>query len=402
MTSKKLKLTELVGLSLRSFRAKPQRAALTILGMSIGIATVIVLVSLGYGLQFILIGQLMTTEDSLITMEISYPSESNLTIEPDSLEALKNFPNVAEISPVAEFPGEISTEGASSLLIDTRIVDSAYFRLAGILPNVGTALNTTDGTIVSGQILTALGAPMDISALGQMFAITVLYQAADTSTITDIAIPKPFSLQGIILDDAMSPTAIINVSSLSKKPPFFRKVLVKAENVDVLETLRDRLLEEGFSVSARIDLVTQARQITNIITIVLGAFGVTALIVSAIGMFNTMTVGFLERIYEVGILKSIGATDADVRYLFLVESSLMGFFGGLCGVILGVGLGGIFNIVLSFVAVKYGGSAIDLFLTPVWFMVVILVFSAFIGFVAGWVPAHKAAKLSPKEAFDRR
>jgi putative ABC transport system permease protein len=402
MTSKKLKLTELVGLSLRSFRAKPQRAALTILGMSIGIATVIVLVSLGYGLQFILIGQLMTTEDSLITMEISYPSESNLTIEPDSLEALKNFPNVAEISPVAEFPGEISTEGASSLLIDTRIVDSAYFRLAGILPNVGTALNTTDGTIVSGQILTALGAPMDISALGQMFAITVLYQAADTSTITDSAIPKPFSLQGIILDDAMSPTAIINVSSLSKKPPFFRKVLVKAENVDVLETLRDRLLEEGFSVSARIDLVTQARQITNIITIVLGAFGVTALIVSAIGMFNTMTVGFLERIYEVGILKSIGATDADVRYLFLVESSLMGFFGGLCGVVLGVGLGGIFNIVLSFVAVKYGGSAIDLFLTPVWFMVVILVFSAFIGFVAGWVPAHKAAKLSPKEAFDRR
>lgn len=402
MASKKLKLTELVGLSLRSFRAKPQRAALTILGMSIGIATVIVLVSLGYGLQFILIGQLMTTEDSLITMEISYPSESNLTIEPDSLEALKNFPNVAEISPVAEFPGEISTEGASTLLIDTRIVDSAYFRLAGILPNVGTALDTTDGTIVSGQILTALGAPIDISALGQMFDITVLYQAADTSTITDSAIPKPFSLQGIILDDAMSPTAIINVSSLSKEPPFFRKVLVKAKNVDVLETLRDRLLGEGFLVAARIDLVTQARQITNIITIVLGAFGVTALIVSAIGMFNTMTVGFLERIYEVGILKSIGATDADVRYLFLVESSLMGFFGGLCGVVLGVGLGGIFNIVLSFVAVKYGGSAIDLFLTPVWFMVVILVFSAFIGFVAGWVPAHKAAKLSPKEAFDRR
>jgi len=402
MTSKKLKLTELVGLSLRSFRAKPQRAALTILGMSIGIATVNVLVSLGYGLQFILIGQLMTTEDSLITMEISYPSESNLTIEPDSLEALKNFPNVAEISPVAEFPGEISTEGASTLLIDTRIVDSAYFRLAGILPNVGTALDATDGTIVSGQILTALGAPIDISALGQMFAITVLYQEADTSTITDVAIPKPFSLQGIILDDAMSPTAIINVSSLSKEPPFFRKVLVKAKNVDVLETLRDRLLGEGFLVAARIDLVTQARQITNIITIVLGAFGVTALIVSAIGMFNTMTVGFLERIYEVGILKSIGATDADVRYLFLVESSLMGFFGGLCGVVLGVGLGGIFNIVLSFVAVKYGGSAIDLFLTPAWFMVVILVLSAFIGFVAGWVPAHKAAKLSPKEAFDRR
>jgi len=402
MIPKKLKVAELFGLSLRTFRTKPQRAILTILGMSIGIATVLILVSLGYGLQYILIGKLMTTQDSLITMEISYPSETNLTIKPASLEDLKNSSDVAEVSPVAEFPGEISTEGASGLLIDTRIVDSAYFRLAGILPTVGVALDGKDGTIVSSQILTALGAPTDASALGKMFDITVLYQEEDTSTVTDVASSAPFSLQGIISDDAMAPTAIVLASSLSKDPPFFRKVLVKAKNVDVLETLRDRLLGEGFLVSARIDLVTQARQITNIITIVLGVFGITALIVSAIGMFNTMTVGFLERIYEVGILKSIGATDRDVRNLFLVESSLMGLFGGLGGVVIGLGLGSIFNIVLSAVAVNYGGSAIQLFVTPVWFVTVIIVFSVFIGFISGWLPARRASKLSPKEAFNKR
>ena len=115
MPDKKLKLRELLSLSFRTFRTKPQRAFLTILGMSIGMATVLLLVSLGYGLQYILIGRLITTEDSLITMEISYPSESNILITGIVLDKLKTYENVSEISPIAEFTGEISENGKSSL-----------------------------------------------------------------------------------------------------------------------------------------------------------------------------------------------------------------------------------------------------------------------------------------------
>lgn len=403
LASNKLIFKEMISLSLRTFRTKPQRAFLTIMGMSVGIATVLLLVSLGYGLQYILIGKLMTTQDSLVSMEISYPSESNILIKKPLLETLRGYEHVAEVSPIAEFPGEISENGNSGILIDTRIVEPSYFRMTGLLPTIGSAPTDTEpGLVASSQTLIPLGLTADATSLNKSLAFKIFYQDDKSNTSEEVSSIVPIAIKGIINDESMAPTTIILANSLSKEPPFYSKVLVKAANVDVLEALRDRLLGEGFLVSARIDLVTQARKITNIITIILGVFGVTALIVSAIGMFNTMLVGFLERIYEVGILKSIGATDRDVRNLFLVESSLMGFLGGVGGILIGVGGGMVLNFALSFFASRFGGDSIQLFLTPWGFVGLILIFSIVIGFVSGWWPAHRAAGLSPKEAFARK
>ena len=402
MYNQQLKFHELIVLSFRSFRTKPQRAFLTIMGMSIGIATVLLLVSLGYGLQYILIGKLMTTQDSLVTMEISYPTESNVLIKKSLLDNIRTYPDVAEVSAVADFPGEVSATNTSSLLIDTLVVEPSYFRLTGTLPNIGKALGDTPGIVVSSQTLVALGLPADITSLNKLFNIKISYPKDDLNATEESFPSTPTPLQGIISDDSMSPTAIVYSNMFTKEPPYYRKALVKAKNVDVLEALRDKLIADGFLVSARIDLITQARKITNIITIILGVFGITALIVSAIGMFNTMLVGFLERIYEVGILKSLGATDKDVRNLFLVEASFMGLLGGAGGVIIGFGLGKLFNFLLSFVATRFGGKSFDLFATPLWFVLLIMVFSVIIGFVSGWWPAHRAAGLSPKEAFNKR
>lgn len=399
---KRLKFKEMLSLSFRNFRTKPQRIILTIAGMSIGIATVLFLVSLGYGLQYILIGKLITTEDSIISMEISYPTESNILIKKPILDNLKTYEDVAEISPVAEFPGEIGESSESGLLIDTRIVDSAYFRLSGLLPDAGKSGAEEDSLIISSQTLVPLGFPMDESSLGKNLNLKVFYQNDDNNTFEEVESIKPLVIKGIISDESMAPTAIVLASSLSKEPPFYNKIFVKAKNIDVLERLRDKFIEEGFLVSARIDLVTQARKITNILTIVLGVFGVTALIVSAIGMFNTMLVGFLERIYEVGILKSLGATDYDVRNLFLVESSVMGLLGGVFGIILGVGGGKLLNVLISVFSLKFGGGEIKLFLVPWWFIMFILILSVFIGFISGWWPSHRAVGLSPKEAFSKR
>lgn len=403
MYGKRLKLSELLSLSLRTFRTRPQRAILTMMGMSVGIATVLLLVSLGYGLQYILIGKLITTEDSLTTMEISYPSESNLVIKKPLLDKIKTYENVAEISPIAEFPSEISEKGSSGLLVGTRIVEPAYFRLSGTLPSIGVLpADQEKGLVISSQTLTALGLNIDESSLNRFLSFKVSYQDDKNNTSEEATSIEPIKITGIINDQSMAPLTIIFSNSLSKEPPFYSKLLVKAKNIDVLEGLRDKLLGEGFLVAAHIDLVTQARKITNIITIILGVFGITALVVSAIGMFNTMLVGFLERIYEVGILKSLGATDYDVRNLFLVEASIMGLLGGVGGITVGIGGGKILNLLLSILATKFGGKSIELFLIPWWFILLILAFSIFIGFVSGWWPAHRAAGLSPKEAFTKR
>jgi len=403
MPNKKLKLNELLSLSFRTFKNKPQRAILTILGMSVGIATVLLLVSLGYGLQYILIGKLMTTEDSLVTMEASYPSESNIYIKKSLLEIIKTYEDVSEVSPIAQFSGEMSKGDQSSLLIDTLIVEPSYFRLSGSLPTMGKIpTNKEPGIVISSQTLVPMNLAVDESSINKMIGFKIFYQDNITGTYEESYSKEPLKISGIINDESMVPTAIIFADALTVEPPFYSKVLVRADNTEVLEKLRDKLQGEGFLVSARIDLVTQARKFTNIITIILGVFGVTALVVSAIGMFNTMLVGFLERIYEVGILKSIGATDYDVRNLFLVEASIMGLMGGVGGILIGVGGGKILNLLLSFLSTRFGGDSISLFMTPWWFIGLILAFSVLIGFVSGWWPAHRAAGLSPKEAFTKK
>lgn len=403
MQNKKLKLNELFSLSFRSFRNKPQRAILTILGMSVGIATVLLLVSLGYGLQYILIGKLMTTEDSLVTMEISYPTESNIFIKKNTLDNIRTYEEVAEVSPVAEFSGEMTLSDGSSILIDNSIVEPSYFRLSGSLPSIGKIPTEKDsGIVITSQTLAPMNLPADASSLNKETNFTIFYQDYTENTYRETKTKMPQRISGIIEDESMVPAAILFSSSLEEEPPFYTKALVRAKNTEVLEPLRDKLQNDGFMVSARIDLVTQARKFTNIVTIILGVFGITALIVSAIGMFNTMLVGFLERIYEVGILKSIGATDYDVRNLFLVESSIMGLMGGLGGIIIGVGGGNMLNLLITIFSRQFGGDSIKLFMTPWWFIGLILIFSIMIGLLSGWWPAHRAAGLSPKEAFTKR
>lgn len=409
MADSKLSFKELFHLSLRTFRVKPVRAILTVFGMSVGIGTVIFLVSLGYGLQYILIGRLVTTEESLITMEVSYPSETGLSINRERVEALKLLPGVAAVSPVAEVSGEVSFGGVPGLVF-VRVVEPDYFKLTGTLTGIGRPLapEETHGAVLSSQTFVLAGATASTSKgvlahyVGQPIGVKLFYLDERGGDSSEASSTEPILIQGIITDDLAPPLVIVAPSAFAAPPPLYQRALVKALDIDTVESLRDTLIDEGFLVSARIDLVNQARKIMNTITLVLGVFGVTALIVSSIGMFNTMIVGFLERIYEVGILKSIGATDTDVRNLFLMESCIMGVLGGTGGILFGVVGGKVMNTVLSFAAERLGGEAFDLFITPLWFVLLVLGLSIFIGLISGFWPAHRAAGLSPKEAFVKR
>lgn len=396
----RLSAFDLIKLSLRVFRAKPLRTTLTVLGMALGIGAVLILVSLGYGLQYILIGRLVTTEDSLKSLEVFYPPEANLNITLKNLDVIKNIPGVEEISPIAELTGEIKFKEVSGLAL-FKIINQNYFRLSGLLLDVGQPLASQEekGIVASSQTLKLVDLPSDESSLGKEFSLKIFYPQGESGEVEELNIKESFLLRGIVKDDLQPPFILFPSQFFPKEPPFFSAVWAKAKNINLLEPVRDSLIENGFVISARIDLVKQAKKIMNIITIVLGVFGVASLVISAIGMFNTMVVGFLERIYEVGIIKSLGATDKDVRNLFLAESMIMGFAGGLGGIILGVGTGKLFNFGLGLLAQRLGGKAFDLFIAPPWFLIIIFVSSILIGVISGLWPAKRAAQLSPKEAF---
>lgn len=390
-------------LSLRNFRVKPTRIALTVFGMSIGFGVVVFLVSLGYGLQYILIGNLVTTQDSLVTMNISYPSEANLYFTHASIDALAGLAGVTEVSPINSSSGEAAVPNHNPALISTQVAHSDYFRLAGTAPNVGSIFSTTTpGIVVTSQTLALMGLPTTTAALGTPIDLHISYEDDLHGTTTEASTRSPLPIVGIIEDDTQVPLAIVAPETLTAPPQFYQSVLVKARDLNAVEQVRNELLDKGYVVSARIDLVNQARQITNIITIVLGVFGITALIVSAVGMFNTMIVSLMERTYEVGILKSLGATDANVRNIFLVESACMGAMGGTGGVLLGVIISQVINLGLNLLAEHFGSKPIRLFITPLWFVGLTIGLSIIIGLASGFWPAHRASKLSPKEAFIRK
>ena len=115
-------------------------------------------------------------------------------------------------------------------------------------------------------------------------------------------------------------------------------------------------------------------------------------------MFNTMTISLLERTREVGILRALGATGRDVWLIFLFESVSMSIFAGILGILLGFFLSSTSNYVINIIAVRFGGEAVSLFSAPLWLHIAIMSIALLVGFVTGFYPAHRAAKLNPLEA----
>jgi putative ABC transport system permease protein len=296
----------------------------------------------------------------------------------------------------------MSVNGGSPGIIPLmRIVRPTYFDYAGVTPDIGSMWTEKDpGIVLSSQALRLLRLTADKSILGQEVSGNVYYPNADGTT-EEVSIAK-INIRGVISDENEPPLAYIPYSAVSKEPTIFKSMLIKAKNIDFVVPLRDNLEKDGFLISAKIDLVNQARKITNAITISLMVFGVAALIVSAIGMFNTMIVGFLERIYEVGVMKSLGATDNDIKNLFLMESFVIGFLGGAAGIIIGMSAGWGMNFLMSTLSQKLGSKALTLFITPSWFILATLALSSLIGLISGFFPARNASLLSPREAFVRK
>ena len=150
----------------------------------------------------------------------------------------------------------------------------------------------------------------------------------------------------------------------------------------------------GFKTQYVGDTVSQIEQIFNVFKIILGSFGLIALIVASLGMFNTLTISLLERMKEVALMKILGTQRRDIAKLFMFESLIFGAIGGILGIILGVVAGQIFNLFLNQYAIRSGGDAVRIFYYPIWFMLAILLFALAVGVLTGIYPSRRAAKVN--------
>jgi putative ABC transport system permease protein len=180
--------------------------------------------------------------------------------------------------------------------------------------------------------------------------------------------------------------------------PYYERAQVRVRESKNLSAVQDVIIGKGFTVTALSKTVEQANKIFIGIQAVLAVFGGIALTVSAIGMFNTMTVTLLERTAEIGVMRTIGASSTDIVILFVAEATIVGFLGGIVGILIGGGIGEFFNGLLAVAASKFGGAAVSLFAYPFSFLLFITLFSGGVGFLTGLFPARRAAKINPLDA----
>lgn len=178
----------------------------------------------------------------------------------------------------------------------------------------------------------------------------------------------------------------------------YSQVKLVVKNQAELAKTRRQVEAMGYMTRSVADTVEQINSLFSTLRTVLMLLGMVALSVAALGMFNTLTVSLLERTREVGLMKAMGMKSSEVQELFLTESMIMGFFGGVLGIVVGVILGKLAGLVLSFFAIFKGVGFVDISYVPISFVLVIIFLSFLVGIVTGIYPAKRATKISALNA----
>ncbi len=398
-----MRVQDLAQLSTRMFKTNPMRTWLTILGMGVGTGAVVVLVGLGFGLQQIILEQIVFGE-TLLSLGVSTTGVQSLALTDETVTQFEANPMVLDASPLARFPGLITYKGLTGNLF-IQGADPAYLRYAGVALAAGTTftdedIGNTDEVLLSPAVLKLFGVDDPASFIGQKVSFRLLVQANDgTQDVSEIYIDKEYTVRGITKEEG-----VLNVMMMLPElrshigVEEYERIQVRVDSNASLPIVEQELIDGGYRVTALSKTVEQASKIFQGIQATLAVFGGIALIVSAIGMFNTMTVTLLERTKEIGIMRTIGASPSDVKTLFVSESIVVGFLGGVSGIVMGVMLGTIVNLLLNLVASQFGGQAVKLFAFPLGFLTFIATFSAAVGYLTGIFPARRAAKLNPLDA----
>lgn len=396
-----MKILDVFQLSTRMFKTRVMRTLLTILGIGVGIGAILFLVSLGYGLQKALISKI-TSSDALLSLDVIPPTEeAGLQLDSNAIEQISKFNQVKYIAPMASLRGQVEAEGITADAV-INMVPSTFFNLAGQKMSAGRFFDDTKKEVVVSQaIVQVLNLENASDILGKEVSILLLTTVTDDKGVESLAIveqPSGFTVSGVI-EDGGSGVVFFPLNQVEDiKINTYSQAKVRVDSTQNLDIVRAQVVSMGFAVAALSDTIDQANKIFRIFQIVLAVFGVIALIVSAIGMFNTMTIALLERTQEVGVMKALGAYKSDIMEMFLTESVVMGFLGGVMGIIIGLIGAEAANFFLNILASRLGGEKIDIFYTPVWFIITIVTFSTAVGFTTGLWPARRAARLNPLEA----
>ncbi len=178
----------------------------------------------------------------------------------------------------------------------------------------------------------------------------------------------------------------------------WRMLVVTVADEKVYAKVRSGIEQMGFHVFSFVDQFEQIRKSFLIFDALVGAIGFLALFIASLSIVNTMVMSIIERTREIGVLKSLGAEEGQIRTLFLIESAAIGLLGSVAGLLLGYGVSRLGALIIRRIMLSQGGPDVDPFSLSAWIALGSIAFGVVLSLVAGLYPAARAARVDPVEA----
>jgi putative ABC transport system permease protein len=193
----------------------------------------------------------------------------------------------------------------------------------------------------------------------------------------------------------LSLTSIWDFFQSSQQTGSYSSVSVRLASAKYLEPVKKQIEAWGFRTFAVLDQLDEIKKAFIFMDMFLFAVGMIAIVVASLGIINTMVMSILERYKEIGIAKAVGAGDGDVMKIFFFEAGVIGFLGGVFGLILGWVVSMFINLIVNSVLSRQGVPYVNYFSFPWWLVLGAVAFSVLISLIAGLYPALRAAKVDP-------
>jgi putative ABC transport system permease protein len=435
------------------------RTTLTTLGVAIGIASLAGMVSLGVGLQDQLIGGFLKSGmfDAITVLPArssggrgfggrgfgrrgplgalrdggesssAAPDRPAPPLDDSALNEIRGFAQVTDVYPNLRAPVDLTLDRFSELTSAIGVPMSS--RGEGVFQSLAygsfftgdnesqcvlsldLAKRITDlgpGNLIGRTVSLAYPGP-SISGGGGLSAAAPRIQIERVEAVyTIIGIVEQGFADGVGLGSAQADLMIplgkarairtTDGNGAGNAQAFYPSLTVKVKRAQDTGDVENQLKETGYTALSLNDALQGAKRAFIVLDIALSLIGSIALTVSSLGIVNTMVMSILERTREIGIMKAIGGSDADIRRIFLVEAATLGLAGGLVGVTLGWLVGRVINFGANLYIRSQGGTPGNLFALPLWLIAGSIGFSLIVSLIAGSFPAARAARLDPVQA----
>lgn len=426
----------------RNLWRRKLRTFLTVLGVIIGTTSIVIMVSLGFGMNESYMREI-SKMGSLHIITVTPPymwsdspmggrSSQPTTLDDQSVANFSQLNGVEAVTPVLHSYFKITSgryEAHASIKgIEPNAMKHFEFEtMEGRLLEEGDTLNVVFGSHVpqtffdsrSRGFYQGFGGEAKVDVLQDRLELT--FESYDP----DSKPPKPYKIKGVGIlkegDYNNDYYIFMSIHQLKKlidennryqksqgipgggrnqQQQGYNEIMVKVKNMKDVTRIQNEIKDMGYDAYSLTDFLESMQRTASIIQGVLGGIGAVSLLVAALGITNTMIMSIYERTREIGIMKVIGATLPNIRRLFLLEAGIIGFSGGAVG----IGL----SYALSYLLNSFGFKFINFFgpmgeggrisIIPLWLSIATIVFTTVVGIISGFYPARRAMKLSALEA----